>query len=56
MLLKTERLEVIVKVIGKITLSKGDVDTDLLEAMYFGKISDITVTTDEENLEEYNHS
>lgn len=26
----------------------GDVDTDLLEAMYFGKISDITVTTDEE--------
>lgn len=27
---------------------KGDVDTDLLEAMYFGKISDITVTTDEE--------
>lgn len=26
---------------------KGDVDTDLLEAMYFGKISDITVTTDE---------
>lgn len=28
---------------------KGDVDTDLLEAMYFGKISDITVTTDEEN-------
>ena len=23
-------------------------DTDLLEAMYFGKISDITVTTDEE--------
>lgn len=39
MLLKTERLEVIVK---------GDVDTDLLEAMYFGKISDITVTTDEE--------
>lgn len=28
---------------------KGDVDTDLLEAMYFGKISDITVTTDEED-------
>lgn len=27
---------------------KGDVDTDLLEAMYFGKISDITVTTGEE--------
>lgn len=27
---------------------KGDVDTDLLEAMYFGKISDITVTTDDE--------
>lgn len=27
---------------------KGDVDTDLLEAMYFGKISDITATTDEE--------
>ena len=27
---------------------KGDVDTDLLEVMYFGKISDITVTTDEE--------
>lgn len=27
---------------------KGDVDTDLLEEMYFGKISDITVTTDEE--------
>lgn len=27
---------------------KGDVDTDLLEAMYFGKISYITVTTDEE--------
>lgn len=27
---------------------KGDVDTDLLEAMHFGKISDITVTTDEE--------
>lgn len=27
---------------------KGDVDTNLLEAMYFGKISDITVTTDEE--------
>lgn len=27
---------------------KGDVDTDLLEAMYFGNISDITVTTDEE--------
>lgn len=27
---------------------KGDVDTDLLEAMYFGKISDITITTDEE--------
>ena len=27
---------------------KGDVDTDLLEAMYFGKISDITVTIDEE--------
>lgn len=29
---------------------KGDVDTDLLEAMYFGKISDITVTTDEEEI------
>lgn len=28
---------------------KGDdVDTDLLEAMYFGKVSDITVTMDEE--------
>ena len=27
---------------------KGDVDTDLLEEMYFGKISDITVTIDEE--------
>lgn len=27
---------------------KGDVDTDLLEVMYFGNISDITVTTDEE--------
>lgn len=26
----------------------GNVDTDLLEAMYFGKISDITVTTDNE--------
>ena len=28
---------------------KGEVNTDLLEAMYFGKISDITVTTDEED-------
>lgn len=27
---------------------KGDVDTDLLEAMYFGKISDITVKTEDE--------
>ena len=27
---------------------KGDVDTDLLEEMYFGKISDITVTIEEE--------
>lgn len=27
---------------------KGDVDTDLLEAMYFGKIAYITVTNDEE--------
>lgn len=27
---------------------KGDVDTDLLEAMYFGKISDITVKTGDE--------
>lgn len=28
---------------------KGDVNTNLLEAMYFGKISDITVTTDDED-------
>lgn len=28
-------------------IAKGDADIDLLEAMYFGKISDITVTTDE---------
>lgn len=27
---------------------KGDVDTDLLEAMYFGNISDITVKTEDE--------
>lgn len=27
---------------------KGDVDTNLLEAMYFGKISDITVKTEDE--------
>lgn len=27
---------------------KGDVDTDLLENIYFGKIADIAVTTDEE--------
>lgn len=27
---------------------KGDVNTDLLEAMFFGKISDITVKTEEE--------
>ena len=27
---------------------KGNVDTDLLEAFYFGKIADITVTDDEE--------
>ena len=27
---------------------KGDIDTDLLEAMYFGKISDITVKTEDE--------
>lgn len=27
---------------------KGDVDIDLLEAMYFGKISDITVKTEDE--------
>lgn len=29
---------------------KGDVDVNLLEAFYFGKIADITVTTNEEEL------